>query len=356
MKSSRTEVIDSMNTQTESDPYATLTDLSVAPAWRIFENLMPDGPAPQALPHRWRYSELRPMILHFSKTVGMEDAERRVLVLISPGDGGLSSCLDTLQAGLQIVMPGETARAHRHAANALRFVIEGSGAYTTVDGERLDMRPGDLCVTPGWRFHDHTHEGEGPMIWLDGLDQPLVNKLGASFFESFNARTQPLTRADALSVRQYIHGRLNPAWMPSTSRSTPIGCYPWSETERAFEAMGADVDGSDVDGIVLEYTNPLNGGPIMPTIGCRVQRLLPGFRGRAHRHTSNVVYHVIRGSGTTVVDGEPFDWSEKDIFTLPSWVTHAHENGSSTEDAILFCYSDEPVFRALDLYREELED
>jgi len=34
---------------------------------------------------------------------------------------------------------GEFTSAHRHQASALRFIMDGRGAYTTVDGERMSL-------------------------------------------------------------------------------------------------------------------------------------------------------------------------------------------------------------------------
>jgi gentisate 1,2-dioxygenase len=300
----------------------------------------------------WRFAELRPWLMHFSGTLSLEEAERRVVMLVNPGLREPPATLNTLYAGIQIILPHETAHAHRHASGAFRFIIEGHGACTTVNGERLHMAPGDLLLTPGWHWHDHHHEFEGPMIWLDGLDYPLVNMLEAGFFELYQERVQDTLVPDDISTRQYIHGQLRPAWETPKGLNSPIGNYPWRETSAAFDDIGDDAEGDAFDGILLEYTNPWTGGPTMPTIGCRVQRLRPGFRGAAHRHTSNVIYHVLRGEGATVVDGVRLDWSEHDVFAVPTWAAHEHLNGSRSDDAVLFSYTDEPVMRSLGLYRE----
>ena len=61
----------------------------------------------------------------------------------------------TLFCALQLIRGGEIAPAHRHTQSALRFVIEGTGAYTAVDGEKTYIDPGDFIVTPAWCWHDH---------------------------------------------------------------------------------------------------------------------------------------------------------------------------------------------------------
>ncbi|MFG3435814.1 cupin domain-containing protein [Nonomuraea sp. NPDC047897] len=342
-------------TQLHPDPaYAALQDLGTAPLWKYYGELFAAEPRSAAVPYLWSYARLRPYLLHFAKTLSLEEAERRVLMLINPGLQDPPATVNSLYAGLQVIVSGETAQAHRHASNAFRFVIEGEGAYTTVNGERIHMRPGDLLLTPGWHWHDHYHEGDEPMIWLDALDYPLVNALEAGFFELYGERAQKVSRPDGISTRQFVHGHLVPAWEIDRGSSSPIGNYPWSEVERAFDAIGDDAEGSAVDGVVLEYTNPWTGGPVLPTMSCRVRRLPPKFHGAAIRRTSSSVHHVIRGQGTAIVGGRRLDWNDKDVFAVPGWTACELINTSETDDTYVFSYSNEPVMRSLGLYREEL--
>jgi gentisate 1,2-dioxygenase len=338
---------------TDEVAYASVEELSAAPLWRHYGNLFPKEPTNRADPHVWPYADLRKLALHFCRTLSMEEAERRVLMLVNPALREPPATVNTLFAGIQILMPGETAQAHRHAAGAFRFVIEGSGVYTTVNGERLHMHPGDLLLTPGWHWHDHTHSGDGPMMWLDGLDYPLVNSLDANFFELYSERLQPVTGPDDLSSRQFLHGRLNPSWAgrpaDQTARISPIGNYPWAETERALDGIADDAAGSESEGVLLEYTNPWTGGPVLPTIGCRIARLRAGFTGRPRQHTASTIYHVVSGSGSTVVGDTVLEWAEHDVFCVPGWARYAHR---VDRGAVLFSFTDEPVLRSLGLYRE----
>ena len=340
---------------TDAAAYEQVERLSAAPLWRHYGNLFPKEPTNRARPHVWPYAELRRLALHFCRTLSLEEAERRVLMLVNPALTDPPATVNTLFAGIQIITPGETAQAHRHAAGAFRFIIEGSGAATTVNGERVHMHPGDLLLTPGWHWHDHIHEGDGPMMWLDGLDYPLVNSLDANFFELYDQRLQPLATPDDLSSRQFLHGRLNPAWVSpppgGAAAISPVGNYPWSETERALRAIADDADGSAADGILLEYTNPWTGGPVMPTIGCGIARLRAGFTGVPRQRTASTIYHVVSGEGSTTVGDTTLEWSDRDVFCVPGWVPYAHRVHSS-RDAVLFSFTDEPVMRSLGLYRE----
>jgi gentisate 1,2-dioxygenase len=339
---------------TDDLAYEEMKRRSAAPLWRHLGNLFLDEPRSVAVPHLWKYGELRELALHFAERLSIEEAQRRVIMLVNPGLQDPPATVNTLFAGLQVLMPGEQAPAHRHTANAFRFIIEGSGAYTTVDGERVHMNPGDLLLTAGWQWHDHYHQGDDVMIWLDGLDYPLVNLLECGFFELFPGGVQPATVADDLSTRQMIHGRLNPLWLkqrPATA--SPIGNYPWTETEKALAAIADDADGSAHDGVILEYTNPWTGGAVLPTMSCRIQRLRPGFTGVPRKQTASVICHVVRGEGTVNVDGRRYEWGEHDVFAVPGWREYFLANGSSSTDALIFSYSNEPVLRALNMYREQ---
>ncbi|MPY56179.1 cupin domain-containing protein [Streptomyces spongiae] len=338
---------------TSTDHYRAVAELHTAPLWRNLGDVLPAEPRPTAVAHRWRYADLRPHLLHFLATLGLDEAERRVLMLVNPGLTDPPATTTSLYAGLQVIGPRETAQAHRHASHAFRFVIEGGGAATTVNGERVPMRPGDLLLTPGGHWHDHEHTGDEPVIWLDALDYPLVNALDASYFEWFERRSQPHTVPDDLSSRQYVHGLLTPAWgRAAAGPSSPVGRYPWAETRRAFDAIADDAEGSAAEGVLLEYRNPLTGGPVLPTMSCRVTRLRPGFSGVPVRRTSGSVLHVVSGEGTAEIGGVTLDWADHDVIAVPPWAPLRLRN-TGLRDAYLFGYTNEPVLRALDLYREE---
>lgn len=333
--------------------YSSLPEFEVAPLWKDLKNLLPKEPKSKAVPHVWKYGEVRPLLMEAGDVVTAEEAERRVLMLMNPGLSGKSAATNILYAGLQLVLPGEIAGPHRHTPAALRFIVEGSGAYTTVQGERTLMEFGDMILTPNWAIHDHGNESDEPMIWLDGLDIPLVNSLEATFFEDFGDDPQELTKPVDASAHMLTTGRLNPPEQREWDKLySPVVNYPWKQTEQTLRSAAHDTTGTPTDGVILEYTNPYTGGPVMPTMACYIQLLAPGMHTEAHRHTSSAVYHAARGSGHSIIDGERIDWEEKDTFALPSWAVHEHINGSSSDEAILFSFTDEPVLRAFGLYRE----
>ncbi|MBV9598802.1 MAG: cupin domain-containing protein [Chloroflexi bacterium] len=310
-------------------------------------------PRPRAVPHVWHWLDLRPQALRAAELVGTQQAERRVLQLKNPAFSDRSVTTNTLFAGIQIVMPGEVARAHRHTMAALRFIIESEGGYTNVDGEPVPMLPGDLVLTPNWAWHDHANDTGAPMIWLDGLDAPLVRMLEAAFQEDFPQERQALSAARGLSQIRYGAGALRPAGEPPAVRHSPLMHYAWADTQDALDRLAEVDEGSPYDGLIMEYTNPVDGGSVMPTIACFAQRLRPGERTAAHRHTSSTIYHVVHGNGYSIVGGHSLNWQDKDTFCVPNWTSHQHVNLSETEPAYLFSFSDTPVLRALDLLREE---
>lgn len=342
--------------QTLSQYYEALERQQLAPLWKYLANLMPATPRSPAVAHLWRYRELRPQLLRAGELVSAEEAERRVLMLLNPAPevAARAGTTGTLYAGLQLVMPGEVARAHRHVMSAFRFLIEAEeGASTTVNGETVTMSPRDLVLTPNWRWHDHANTSSSPLIWLDGLDIPLVNFFDACFFQLYPQERQQPTKPTDASARLFASGRLNPTWERDNGGSSPLFRYRWRDTEVALkEAL--QVEGSPADGALFEYTNPFTGGPVMPTLSCFIQALRGGQHTAAHRHTTSVVYHAVSGEGTTIVDGVELSWEQGDTFCIPSWAAHEHENGSRREEAILFSFTNQYAYQSLGLYREEL--
>jgi gentisate 1,2-dioxygenase len=309
------------------DYYAQLRAQQVTPAW--IGGGISTEPCSKVVPYLWHWRDLRPQAMRAAELVGTQQAERRVLRLTNPELSGVSAS-NTLVANIQIVMPGEIARAHRHSGAALRLIIEGRGGYTVVNGARLPMSPGDLVLTPNWTWHDHANDTDAPMIWLDGLDTPLVRMLEAGFYEEYDRE------------RQDLDAGMDPApWY-----------YPMAEMRAALERLAVANSGDAADGIVLEYVNRRSGGPVMPTIACHMRLLRPGETTRACRRTCCANYHVVEGTGYSLVGDRRLDWEDKDVFTVPTWTFCQHVN-SGDRPAFLFSFSDAPVMKALCLYREE---
>lgn len=308
-------------------------------------------PEPKMVPHIWKWSLLESIVDESSRAVPVGD-ERRALQLFNPGLGGRWATTNNLIAAVQVLLPGEVARAHRHTPTAIRFIMEGTGAYTAVDGERVYMEPGDLILTPSWAWHDHGNETKERVVWMDGLDIPLIASLEAMFFEFYSERQVPATRPANASKHLHGHAHIGPTWVKEKSKSSPLLLYSWDQTSQALDAL-RDHEGSPFDGVLLEYRHPQTGGPVLPTMACMVQLLRPGERTKAHRHTGSAVYHVVRGEGATIIDGQQFQWSKGDIVALPPWALHEHANSSARSDAVLFSIQDLPVLNALGLYYEE---
>ncbi len=318
-----------------------------------------DPNPPKVLPFLWKWSDYRPLLMKAMEVVPMEMANRRALFFANPGLKEQKSATSTLLANLQVIKPGEIAPTHRHSPSALRFVIEGKGAFTSVQGEKSYMEPGDFVTTPNWTWHDHGHEGEGPMIWLDGLDQPLIEKFEALFWEGYEDGTYPLSKANGLSQRMYGAGSLRPTWVKyrdsdkpfiDYQRDSPMVNYKYAQARDTLFQLAKETEGSPFDGVTLEYVNPNTGGAAFATMACFAQLLGKGQHTKAHRHTGGTIYHVIEGKGHSVIGGMRFDWRDKDTFVVPSWSWHEHV---SETDAVLFSYNDTPVVSKLGLFREE---
>jgi gentisate 1,2-dioxygenase len=332
-----------------ADFYRRLDGENLTPLWEVLGSLVPRQPSSRCVPALWRYRNVRPYLIEAGQLISAEEAERRVLVLENPGLRGESSTTQTLYAGLQLILPGEVAPSHRHTQSALRFVVEGTGAYTAVDGERTTMHPGDFIVTPSWTFHDHGNPGSMPVVWLDGLDIPTVRFFDAGFAERYSVESQPVTRPEGDALARYGANLLPFEHSPS-ARATPILCYPYDRSRAALEALRSHSPPDACHGIKMQYTNPTTGGYPMLTIGAYIQWLPRGFTGRAYRCTDGTVYSVVEGSGRTRVGDRVFEWEPKDTFVVPSWCRVAHE---ADQDAVLFSFSDRPAQKALGLWREE---
>src|SRR2546421_8765240 len=222
------------------DYYAQLSAQHVTPA--CIGGGISVEPQSQAVPFVWHWRDLRPQAMRAAELVGTAQAERRVLRLTNPNLSGAAS--NTLVANIQIVMPGEIARAHRHSGAALRLIIEGRGGYTVVNGERVPMAPGDLVLTPNWSWHDHANDTDAPMIWLDGLDTPLVRMLEAGFYEEYHKETQTIVEGAGSPLAKYGEGGLRPVWEaePAT-RYSPLWHYPMSQARAAPQRPGGDPPG-----------------------------------------------------------------------------------------------------------------
>ncbi len=329
-----------------------LEPLHLGPLWTRYREMLTPTPQGKAQPHCWPYATLRPHLLRAGELVSTREAERRVFMLLNPGLAGQAAATPTLFAGMQLILPGEIARAHRHTPSALRIIVEGKGAYTAVDGERCVMEPGDLILTPAWSWHDHGNETDEPMIWLDGLDLPMVTALDAIFTEHPSNEQWERTKPDDENTRLYSQPGLQPAILPHPPTYSPLLNYKWSRTVAALAAMPESA-ATPYDDVLLHYTNPHTGGPVLPTMGCTAQWLRPGGHTQAHRHASSSVYLVITGQGFSVINGKRFPWEQGDVFAIPSWACHEHANGSASEEAALFAFTDAPVMQALGLYREE---
>jgi gentisate 1,2-dioxygenase len=303
-------------------------------------------------PFLWKWNEIRAALDQAAQFIRPEEAFRRFIGYQHP-ELKLGTA-HTLLMGAQMVRPGEFAPAHRHTMGAIRFVVEGRGTATIVEGEPMPMEPGDLITTPSWSWHDHVNSGDTPIIWLDGADGPMLHYYQAGFANPFHERQQAVTKPVDWSQKTYNVLRPQPVAAPASNNYRPPYRYAWTETEKAF-ASSAEAPGDPFDGVLLRYSDPIGGGSTLPTINCEVQMFRPGEKCRSHRHTYTVVYHAFRGSGTSWIGDQKFEWEQGDSFVVPLWNWHAHES-SSREPAILFSINDRPAIEALGFFREEARE
>jgi len=330
--------------------YDRLAAKNVAPLWEVLARLVPAQPAPEMAPVFFAYEQIRPLLMEAGRLLTAQEAERRVLVLENPALRGQSRLTQSLYAGLQLIPPGETAPAHRHAASALRFVVEGTGAFTAVDGEKATMHPGDFIITPSWTFHDHGNPGQEPTIWLDGLDVPIVNLFDTSFLERRPEEDGPVERVPQGDALARYGTNLLPVDFAPTRHASPVFTYPYDRTRESLDVLFRHGPVHACHGVKMRYVNPATGGYPMPTIGAFIQYLPRGFAGASYRATDATVYSIVEGKGRTTVGDLTFEWGPRDIIAIPSWAFVRH---TAESDAVLFSMSDRPAQIALGLWREE---
>jgi gentisate 1,2-dioxygenase len=328
----------------------------LGPLWEAIPDLMHKEPTPEAVPYLWKGEIIEKLLLEATEIFTPErGGERRAIYLQNPGlkhrqPWGWASTTNTLYAAVQLILPGETAPSHRHTQSAMRFITNGKGAYSIVQGERLFMEEGDFLITPGGLWHGHSHPGDGPMFWMDCLDIPFIYATGGTFFEPYPDGIEPPSLPDDYSARKYRGGMVRPI-SDRKAKVAPLGLYKWKQTEAALAGL-SDFEPDPYDGIAVEYINPSTGHTANPNIAAWMQKLPAGYHSKAHRHTYSAIYHVFKGEGYTVINGVRFDWTKGDYFVIPNWAWHEHVN-TSKEEALLFCANDLPIMEKLGLQREE---
>lgn len=332
-----------------ADYYGRIGGQHMTPLWEVLGALVPPSPRSPAQPHLWHYAALREQVLEAGRLISAEEAERRVLILENPALRGQSCITQSLYAGLQLILPGEVAPSHRHTQSALRLVLDGEGAYTAVDGERTTMRRGDFIITPAWTWHDHGNLGDEPVVWLDGLDIPIVRFLDAGFAERSAQQTQAPLRPEGDALARYGANMLPLDYQPQPAEPTRVFVYPFERTKASLLAVSHGAPDPH-HGFKLRYVNPATGASPMPTIGAFAQRLPAGFETRPLRSTDGTVHVCLEGEGEARVGDATWRFRPNDVFVVPSW--HPLQLRAD-RDALLFSFSDRPVQQALGLWREE---
>lgn len=321
---------------------------NMAPLWNVLGDLVKPLPVSRCLPAIWRYEDVRPTIMESGGIITAKEAERRVLILENPALRGESKITNSLYAGLQLILPGEVAPAHRHAQSALRFIVEGEKGYTAVDGERTYMHKGDFIITPSWTWHDHGNEGDEPVVWLDGLDIPIVGLFEATFMEHYNSDEQPTSRQPGDALARYGSGLL-PVDYDDRPHNSPVFNYPYDRTREALETMRKQDEWDPCHGLKLRYVNPATGEAAMPGIGTFMQLLPKGFETSAYQATDGTVFSVVEGTGSITIGEEKFDWTTSDTFVVPPWMPYRFE---TKEESVVFSFSDQPIQKKLGIWRE----
>jgi len=328
--------------------YEKISHDNLAPLWEVLKGLVTPEPRTMVQPKLWKFDRIKQLMLEAGDVITAEEAERRVLVLENPGLTGKSRITNSLFAGIQMILPGEIADVHRHVASAIRFVLDGEGAYTAVEGEKTMMKHGDFIITANWAPHDHGNTGNEPVMWLDVLDMPTINHFETSFAEHFDEKMQKTNHEDGDSFDRYASGVL-PDGLPAVTSRTPVINYPYAKMRPVLERLKKSGDIDRRHGARVRYANPINGGPVVPTMGANLALLPQGFKGEPYRSTDGTIFVCAEGKGKTIIDGTDYAWGVNDVFVVPPWKRYQHQ---ADTESVLFSISDKPAQQALGIWRE----
>ena len=323
-----------------------MDEKGLAPLWSVMSGLVKPEPGPTCAPCFWAYETVRPLLEEAAATVPAELAERRVLVLENPGLRGSSGVTQSLYAGLQIVRPGEVAPPHRHSQAALRFCLESEGAYTMVDDRKIEMSPFDLVLTPSFSWHEHGNIGASDAVWLDGLDIPIVRFFAVEFAEhgpSVTANAKPDPRSRVLAR---AHRPLDADSAPlAFHRGGGVVHYPYSEWRRSLSEL---LDGAEGNTVAMEFSDPTTGGPVLRTIAAFARIVKSQATVAPRKSTESQVFVVVEGAGTLTIDDQAVELAPRTVAVSPPWAQIKIE---TTEQTVLFSFSDRAAQRALGLWR-----
>jgi gentisate 1,2-dioxygenase len=322
---------------------------NMAPLWEVLRGLTPREPRKVIDSTVWRAETIRANMAIACESISAEDAERRVLVLENKRLRGRSMATNSLYAGIQMILPGETAPSHRHTASALRLILAGEGGFTTVDGEKVIMSKGDFIITPADVFHDHGAEGSDPVMWLDGLDVPIVQLLNAGFSADDTNRRQGLKRPVGDAIARYASG-LTPAGYVAGATASPLFHYPYARAKAALIQLAQADEWDAAEALKLRYTDPTTGRSPIASMAAFLQLFPAGFHGLAYRETDASVACIVEGKLRVTIGGEPIELREGDVFVLPGWEWKSFE---ADESCVLFSFSDRPLQESLGFWRSE---
>ena len=329
--------------------YDRISKQDMAPLWKVMKSVVTKEPVTRCIPHVWHFDDVKSLVLESGGLITAEEAQRRVLILENPAMRGESRATNTLFAGIQMILPGEVAPVHRHVSSAIRFVLDGEGAYTAVEGEKAFMSPGDFVITANWAPHDHGNPSDKPMLWLDVLDFPAVNFFEASFADYFDEKMQHTNRDDGDSLAFYASGVL-PDGTPAELNRSPVVNYTYARTRPILDRLKKSGNIDKSHGARARYANPINGGPVLPTMGASLSLLPKGFAGAPYRATDGTIFVCVEGAGSTRVEDKKLEWGPNDVFVVPPWKRYSHH---PAKESVLFAISDRPPQEALGIWRED---
>jgi gentisate 1,2-dioxygenase len=345
--------------------YANISAKSLFPFWAKRSDVEHDEvkslmEGARAQPHQWSFKhDLQGLIEESARLIRAADSDRRSLILVNPGLPGRRATVSTMYTAYRLNDPNEIMPPHRHTARAIRLGLTGAHNFTGVEGEDITFGPGDMVLTPLDTWHNHGCVGDAPAINLSVLDYPLVETLNALTFEHNYKEDGAIKKKQSArfspdySARTYGIGGVTPRFANHSrgmDSSSPMYVYRYDAMREVLE-RNRDWDDNLQEGLVVEYTDPVKGGPVYKTMTFMLQMLRPGERTLPLKQNASLLISPLEGTGICKVDDQNFNFAPFDTIAVPGGHWMQLENASTTEPAVLFIASDEPALNAFGLLK-----
>jgi gentisate 1,2-dioxygenase len=322
------------------------------------------------------YRPLKPLLIPKAQidaeierlTHGPFRGSRRVEI-VNPALMGSGSLYPAVTVSLNVLLPGERTKPHRHNSSVVNFGVQGSGT-SMVGGRTIEWGRYDTWTTPPWTVHQHINDTDEVQVRLSYSNSGLLDLLGIHVHEETEDLdpNQPLGDPDAereLSSRGETIGDDGAALLTYEQLISPEPPYQpplhWPYEALHSRLQKLRVLGQEYKGrrlfLMYDRTTGRSQGTTS-TFFATITMRPAGIVDEPHRHTSAAVNYIFSGKGWSIVGGQRYEWGAGDLMlTAPGWMNHGHASHEG-EDVYELTIQDSPLQIALGslLWVENLRD